>query len=72
MNNFNTLFSLIRGRSNQRFFNMFGNKRTNNGSMILWSLLGLTTLGVIGSRNTRWYKKSGKDIPTFEIIREYH
>ena len=49
MNNFNTLFSLIRGRSNQRFFNMFGNKKTNNGSMILWSLLGLTTLGVIGS-----------------------
>ncbi|QGQ44845.1 hypothetical protein [Metabacillus sediminilitoris] len=57
MNNFNTLFSLIRGRSNQRFFNMFGNKKTNNGSMILWSLLGLTTLGVIGSRNTRWVQK---------------
>jgi hypothetical protein len=25
--------------------------------MILWSLLGLTALGVIGRRNTRWGQK---------------
>ncbi|WP_378932346.1 hypothetical protein [Metabacillus herbersteinensis] len=36
---------------------MFGNRRTNNGSRILWSLLGLTTLGVMGSRNTKWAQK---------------
>ncbi|MCM3651824.1 hypothetical protein [Metabacillus litoralis] len=52
MNNLNTLFSLIRGRRNLRFFNIFRNRRTNNGSMILWSILGVTALGVIGSRNT--------------------
>ena len=57
MNNLNTLFSFISGRRNQRFFNMFRKRRTNNGSMILWSLLGLTTLGVIGSRNTRWVQQ---------------
>ncbi|MGM0876669.1 MAG: hypothetical protein ACQEWV_18390 [Bacillota bacterium] len=54
MNNVNPLFSLIRGRRNLRFFNIFGNRRTNKGSMILWSLMGLTTVGIIGSRNTRW------------------
>ncbi|MCM3654005.1 hypothetical protein [Metabacillus litoralis] len=57
MNNLNTLFSFISGRRNQRFFNMFRKRRTNNGSMILWSLLGLTTLGVIGSRNLRWVQQ---------------
>ncbi|HZH59491.1 MAG TPA: hypothetical protein VEY70_07940 [Metabacillus sp.] len=57
MNNFNFLISLMRGNRNRRFFNMFGNRRPNNGSMILLSLLSLTTLGVIGSRNTGWAKK---------------
>ncbi|MBO1514190.1 hypothetical protein [Metabacillus bambusae] len=57
MNNLYTLFSLIRGRRDQRFFNMFGNSRTNNGGIILWLLLGLTTLGVIGRRITRWVQK---------------
>ncbi|WP_299088377.1 hypothetical protein [uncultured Metabacillus sp.] len=57
MNNLNTLFSLLSGRRNVRLFNLLGNKRTNNGSLLLWSLLGLTALGVIGSRNTNWGQK---------------
>jgi|GEM_PF-5537504 len=57
MNNFNFLGSLIRGNRNRRFFNMFRNRKPNNGSMILLSLISLTTLGVIGSRNTGWTRK---------------
>ncbi|MGP7815998.1 hypothetical protein [Niallia sp. 01092] len=57
MNTINTLFSLMGGRRSRRFFNMLLNRRNNNWSMIAWSLLGLTTLGVIGSRNTRWMHK---------------
>lgn len=36
---------------------MFSNRRTNNGRMILWSLVGLTALGVIGRRNKDWGQK---------------
>jgi hypothetical protein len=57
MNNLINLFSLIGGRRNLRLFNIFRNRRTNNGSMLLWSLLGLTAIGVIGSRNTGWGQK---------------
>ncbi|MFZ0447458.1 MAG: hypothetical protein WAM95_23040, partial [Bacillus sp. (in: firmicutes)] len=58
MNNLINLFSLIGGRRYLRFFNLFGNRRRNNGNMILWSLLGLMALGVIGSRNTKWGVKT--------------
>lgn len=54
MNNLITLASLIGGRRNRRFINMFRKRRSNNRSVIMLSLLGLTTLGVIGSRNKKW------------------
>lgn len=57
VNNVNTLLSLLRGRRNLRMLNIFGNRRRNNGNMILWSLLGLTAAGVIGTRNTRWMSR---------------
>ncbi|KKI90333.1 hypothetical protein WQ54_20410 [Bacillus sp. SA1-12] len=57
MNNLITLFSFLGGRRNVQLLKLFGNKRTNNGRLLVWSLLGLTALGVIGSRNTNWGQK---------------